>query len=141
MPVSLHPVPVKCSHGMPKFGLFFWAGDGKQPAAEYLNSLRRSRPHEAAKMVKLFRHKVDNGYITNTQHFKDVEGQKPLYEFKVGGIRVYCFFDETRMILVEGYTKQTNKTSAQNRQAIERAERRTEAYWKEKDAGRIEVYE
>lgn len=140
MTVSLIPVPINISSSAPKCRLYFWAEDGKAPVADYLVELGKSRPAEFRRLQALFERIAETGRIINAEHFKDVEGHKPLFEFKARGPRIYCFFDGSNLlILAEGDIKTSDKSKSGNKSAIERAERRADLYWQEKKAGRLEV--
>jgi hypothetical protein len=138
MPVYIYLLPTEPS-GLRKHRLFLWAENEKIPVGEFLNDLRKSRPRDAIKLVSLFDKAAGLERITNPEHFKDIEGHKPLWEFKAHGVRIYCFFDGPDIILVEGDFKKSDKSSASNRQAIARAEQRAHLYQEEKKANRVEV--
>ncbi|MDO8586361.1 MAG: hypothetical protein Q7T82_04915 [Armatimonadota bacterium] len=139
MPVRIHMLPVKPSSGVVRSRIYLWGENDSIPVDKFLRDLSKSRPDDLKRLYALFKKMLDVGRITNSEHFKDVEGHKPLFEFKAHGVRVYCFFDGSDVILVEGDFKKTNKSSAQNRQAIARAENRAAAYWREKKSGRLEM--
>lgn len=140
MPVSIYLLPTEPS-GLRKHRLFLWANNEKIPVGEFLKDLRKSRPKDAFKLVSLFDKAAGLERITNPEHFKAVEGHKPLFEFKAHGVRIYCFFDGRDIILVEGDFKKTDKSSAGNKQSIARAGERARLYWEDKKANRVEVSE
>ncbi|MGI6296021.1 MAG: hypothetical protein ACOX3G_08015 [Armatimonadota bacterium] len=118
--------------------LYLW-GDGEQyPVGDFLQELAKSRSKEFKRVTALFDKMASTGKIVNQEQFKDVEGHKPLFEFKAYDVRIFCFFDERGLILVEGDIKKSNKSKDRNRQAIARAQQRFELYQMDKKAGRVE---
>ena len=142
MPVSIHYLPIETSGTVPKCKLYLFGEEGHIPVDEFLRELGKSRHEDFNRLGALFRKMVEVGKITNTEHFKDVEGHKPLFEFKGRGVRVYCFREGERWILVEGDDdKKSDSSKNRNKKCIARAERRCEQYLREKSAGRLEVRE
>ena len=127
---------------VPKCKLYLFREEDHRPVDEFLFELGKSRHGDFNRLGVLFKKMIEVGKITNKEHFKDVEGHKPLFEFKGHGVRVYCFRDGVDWILVEGDDdKKSDKSKNRNKKCISRAEKRCELYWREKSAGRLEVRE
>ena len=139
MAVFIHRLPIRTPGSAPRCTLYLWGEDDSIPVEEFLRDLNKSRPDDFNRLGVLFRRMIEVGKITNQEHFKDVEGHKPLFEFKGRGVRIYCFFDGSDVILLEGDIKKSDKSKDRNRQSIARAERRVELYRQEKATGRLEV--
>ena len=72
---------------------------------DFLTEISRSNPVEFNKLIKDIDRTADNGLIRNTEKFKTLDNG--IHEFKTyGGIRVLCFFDGRRIIvLTNGFMK------------------------------------
>lgn len=141
MQISIHHLPSTASSGSRKVRLYLWADGEDIPVGDFLQQLATTNPNQFKRVGALFNRMAEAGRITNSESFKDVEGHKPLFEFKAHQVRIYCFYDEMKLILVEGDIKKSDKSKDRNRQSILRAQRRAEDYWQEKRAGRVEVKE
>lgn len=137
MSISLYRLPFP-TEGAASLRLYLWGSGGLYPVDDFLQKLAKSRAKEFKRVIKLFDKMASEGKIINQEQFKDVEGHKPLSEFKAYDVRIFCFFDERKLILVEGDIKKSSKSKDRNRQAIARAQQRCELYLSEKKAGRVE---
>ena len=139
MSIWICHLPATISSAVPKVRLYLWADGQDVPVSDFLQELGKSSPNEFKRVRALLNRMAEAGKITNPENFKHVAGHKPLFEFKAGYVRIYCFFDEAKLILVEGDIKKSNKSKNRNRQSITRAQRRAEEYWQEKKTGKVEV--
>lgn len=138
MAISIHYMPASIS-GVSIVRLYLWADGDDVPVRSFLLELGKSRPNELKRLRVLFNRMAEVGKIINEYQFKDVDGHKPLYEFKANDVRIFCFFDDKKLILVEGDIKKSDKSKDRNRQSIVRAQERARQYKEEKEAGRVEV--
>jgi phage-related protein len=79
----------------------------ESPARDFVEALNDG---ERAKIDALFRRLGDNGWITNVEKFKKIEGTSPaLYELKAFQIRMPCFFMGRRVVVTHGFKKKKDK--------------------------------
>jgi phage-related protein len=93
-------------------------GNGSIPAEEWLDLQSWEQQQKFAALFKML---ADAGKLWNEHKFKHLEGSNQIFEFKVDGGRILCFFFVgRRVILTHGFTKKSRKTP---RGELERAER------------------
>ena len=96
---------------------FYQNEDGSVPAEEWLDSQKMNIQQ---KFAALFAWIGDHGKIFNERKFKHLTGSDQIFEFKVDGGRVLCFFFiGGRLVLTHGFIKKSDKTP---KGEIERAE-------------------
>jgi phage-related protein len=84
--------------------------DGSCPSAEFLADLTKD---ERRKFDVLFERLGDHGRISNSEHFKKLEGTDGLWEFKRHQLRLFCFYGPNRTVyLLYGLRKKKDKHSA-----------------------------
>jgi putative component of toxin-antitoxin plasmid stabilization module len=95
---------VRIKHGA-TYEIYALEHDGHCDLREFLLELHRSNSIEFAKLVKDLDRTADSGIIRNPEKFKLLHDG--IYEFKThGGIRVLCFLDGRRIIvLTNGFMK------------------------------------
>jgi phage-related protein len=92
---------------------------------EFMKDLPRP---EQVKVLALMERMADYGSPQNDQKFKHLEG--PLYELKSYQVRIPCFFDGARVvILTHGFLKKRDRTP---RTEIDRALRMAKEYFSER---------
>lgn len=79
--------------------------NGTVPARDFIE--QELTVPERARLFALFQYLADSGRNTNPQQFKKLEGR--LWEFKRHQIRVACFQDGNRWILVSGFRKKEDR--------------------------------
>lgn len=84
----------------------------------------------------LFRRYAEAGRRNlNTDLFHEVDNKNGIWEFVRGQLRVFCFMDDGRLlILTHGTVKKTKKV---DRQEVARAVRQKDVYLADKASGRI----
>lgn len=100
--------------------------DGPSHVKRFLTSLDDGR--EAAKMLKLIERFADRGRIYNKKKCRAIKGEKNLYEFKEGRLRIMFFYDpykRRRVILTHGFLKNTGPPVKND---IRRAKRLRQSY-------------
>lgn len=102
----------------------------KRPVSDFLNGLSQQ---DQAKVFRLFKQMADAGEIRNTEKF--IHEEDDIYAFKSFQVRIYCFFDTGRLLLLtHGFKKQQRKARPED---IKRAKNIREAYLKAKERGEI----
>ena len=95
--------------------------NGNCLAKEFIEGLAET---DKKKVVTLLRRTADNGVPKNEEKFKHVKDK--IFEFKSYQVRILCFFDEGKLIiLTHGFTKKRDKTPSAE---IERAHKLMEEY-------------
>jgi len=80
------------------------------------------------KIIALLKRTADDGTPGNTEKFDSITGTR-LWEFKSFQIRIFCFFDKGKMIiLTHGFIKKKNRTPSAE---IEKALRLMKDYQRE----------
>lgn len=91
---------------------------GRCPTTDFIDDLEAS---DEKKIVRLLETTADNETPNNREKFKKIEGTEHLYEFKSHQVRLPCFFDDDRIIIVtHGLKKKRDKL---DKAEVERAER------------------
>jgi mRNA-degrading endonuclease RelE of RelBE toxin-antitoxin system len=104
--------------------------DGTCPVGEFLDALD---PKERRKLDVLFEMLGEQGKISNREKFKRLVDSENIWEFKSFQIRILCFFDRNRVVLLAHPTrKKTNKLSKED---IKRAEDRRRWYLSKEKLG------
>jgi|GEM_PF-2133531 len=142
MPIYIQRLPITISSGFPCFKLYHYGEDNHLPVGDFLVDLNKSRQDCFNRLLVLFKKLIEVGRIVNQEQFKAIEGHKPIYEFKAYSVRIYCFRDGDKWVLVEGDDdKKSDNSRSRNMQCIIRAENRYALYWQAKNAGKLEVRE
>lgn len=83
--------------------------NGKRPALEYIENLKRS---DWAKLAKSFVKMAQVGRIHNTERFRKLGGKSgKIYEFKIHPkVRILCFQLGKTWLLTHGFDKETGGT-------------------------------
>ena len=85
--------------------------DGREPLKAYLSTLEAG---PRAKIAYLFEKMANQGYISNTQHFRKLTDTEGVFEFKRDQTRVFCFHGVDRLLLLaDGETKKAAKPTRQ----------------------------
>lgn len=94
------------------------AFQGDYPAWDFFLSLS---PLEQAKLQQLFDYIAATGKIRNPERFKKVEDRSDLFEFKNHQIRMPCFWEHgKRLVVTHGFMKKQDRTPvAEIKRAIE----------------------
>ena len=99
---------------------FLKLADDSEPARDFLRGISR---RQKAKVAYRFREMSQHGRI-HRQKFKAVEGSPGIYEFKAGQVRVLCFMDTLRnVVLVDGCLKKGWKLPIDLVRRVERLHR------------------
>lgn len=103
----------------------------RQPALDFLQSLKANRAAEYKKIAARLDFAAKNGPPRNIQQFRVIKGVSgQLAEFKAGDVRIMCFFDgPQRIVLTHGFIKKRDKTEPEE---IQRAVQMRDAYLMEK---------
>jgi len=100
---------------------------GKFPVAEFIETMRVQSVR--ARVMKVFE-MVEQLQNPSTIHLKKLVGRDELWEIRAithhGSFRFLGFYDGKRLVLTNGFAKQTDKTPPQE---IELAKRRKEMYF------------
>ena len=102
---------------------------GKCLVQNFINKLDES---DKKKTLRLLTRTADNGLYINEEKFRKIKGED-LWEFKSDQVRIFCFFDKGRIIILSnGFVKKSAKTP---KNQIEKAKRLLTKYyqWKEKN--------
>lgn len=107
-------------------------------ALRFLSNAAPNTQAAAKGFRALFRRYAEAGRSKLTAElFHEVDNENGIWEFVRGQLRVFCFMDGGRLlILTHGTVKKTKKV---DRQEVARAIRRKEAYLAEKSSGRITI--
>jgi phage-related protein len=81
--------------------------NGKSPAADFLDDLKRNDVHNLGKFAARFLRLADNPRIQNEKQFKKICGR--IWEFKVSHYRIVCFQDGPDWVLTHGFVKKQQK--------------------------------
>ena len=102
------------------------AGNRVCPTLEFYQIQRRSHPRQNERRTALHDTMARRGNLGNETRFKHLTDSDGIFEFKtVGGLRLFCFFDETRLILcTHGTLKKGRKTPPGEIAAAEQWKRR-----------------
>ena len=83
--------------------------DGSYPAKEYLGQLFKRSKIEWEKVIRPIKRLADFGEISNSEHFKKIEGTD-FGEFKSFQIRMPCFFlPGSRVVITHGFSKKEDR--------------------------------
>ena len=100
---------------------------GKCPVAEFIASIRVEKVK--ARIVKVFE-MVEQLQHPSSKHFKRLVGPDDIWEIRAithqQSFRFLGFYDGKKLVLTNGFAKQTDKTPPQE---IELAKRRKEMYF------------
>lgn len=92
--------------------------NGKCPAEDFLENLKRSDYATFGKFSALFQRMANEGIIPNKQQFRKVEGE--IWEFKCYQHRIGCYQDGPVWVLTHGFIKKRDKWP---KEELERAKR------------------
>lgn len=108
-------VAVKIKHGR-IYDIYAIEDGGKCELLDFVELLSESAQAEYGKLIRLFDWTADSGVIKNEQKFKRLTEQ--IWEFKTfGGVRVLCFFDDRRIIVLTNGFKKKKKYDDEIRKA------------------------
>jgi hypothetical protein len=81
------------------------------PTFEFFSEAAKKEPDDLGRMSALLDIVAERGPIRNTQKFRRITDSDKIFEFKTsGGLRLFCFFDEGRVILcTNGLIKDAQK--------------------------------
>ena len=136
MPISIVRLPL--APGKERIRFYLWTEGGRSPVQDFLESLQQA---DLDKMMARMQRYAEQGRLINPEHFKRLKGYSNLYEFKTFRVRVFCFLDEDRMVLVEGCFKRSEKVIAPVKAAMDRADARKRAYFDQKREGLVKEEE
>src|SRR6266704_224893 len=106
-----------------KFKIYGLLINGACEADEYLKELSEK---EKSKLIPLLKYTADTGPVKNEQKFKNIGNG--IFEFKGFQSRLFCFFDEGRIIiLTHGFIKKRDKLDSAD---IQKARSRKEDYFR-----------
>ena len=95
---------------------------------EFIDSLEET---DQKKIIALLSYTAENGTPSNPEKFRKLEGG--IWEFKSHQVRILCFFDKGRIIIMtHGFLKKRGKTP---RGEIEKAGKLRNAYFGERGRG------
>lgn len=87
----------KCEFQGTRFGIHVLVlDDNKSPVGDFLAALE---PSDRRKVDVLFELLAEKGVISNSEHFKKIEGTD-LFEFKRFQIRLICFYTSDKKVVV-----------------------------------------
>ncbi|MBI3351503.1 MAG: type II toxin-antitoxin system RelE/ParE family toxin [Nitrospirae bacterium] len=87
---------------------------------------------EQKKIFALLRRTAEHGTLKNEQKFKKLENN--IFEFKADQVRVFCFFDKGKLIiLTHGFLKKSQKAP---KSEIKQAKHLMEEYFRKKERTR-----
>jgi mRNA-degrading endonuclease RelE of RelBE toxin-antitoxin system len=105
-----------------KFFIYELARGERRLVSSYLETLTKT---EKEQITSLFERLADEGVIWDERKFKNEEDG--IWAFKYKKVRVYCFFDENRVVLLtNGADKKRRKA---NREDLKRAKNIREEYY------------
>ena len=97
-----------------RFDIYAITVQDECPALEFIDNLE---DRDQAKIIQLLNVTADNGTPSNPEKFKKLE--KDIWEFKSYQVRLPCFFEKEKIIVItHGFKKRKNKIP---RKQIERA--------------------
>jgi phage-related protein len=100
--------------------------DNRCLVMDFINELEDA---DQKKIIALLQRAADFGPPRNEEKFKKLKDEM-LWEFKSYQVRILCFFDKEKLIiLTHGFKKQRNKTP---KSEIERANKLRKEYFKER---------
>ena len=107
------------------YAIFTISNGGRCIVRDFIKALNTS---DQKKIVALLKRTAEHGTPKNTEKFDSIQGTS-LWEFKSFQIRIFCFFNKSKMIiLTHGFIKKKQKTP---KQEIEKALRLMKEYQKE----------
>lgn len=110
----------------PKWEFYLLYEDGNSDVADYLAELQSSDYAKVQARLRIF---ATQGWIPDKTKFRKVTGYEDLFEFKVFGVRLFCFLSEKpKCIITEGCGKQSTQSRSENIEAYRRADRRRVAF-------------
>jgi phage-related protein len=110
------------------YNIFALNVSGKCLVQDFIENLDE---YEKKKILRLLTRTADNGLYTNEEKFRKIKGED-LWEFKSDQVRIFCFFDKGKIIILShGFIKKSPKTP---RNQIEKAKRLLKDYyrWRER---------
>jgi phage-related protein len=110
------------------YNIFALNVSGKCLVQDFIENLDE---YEKKKILRLLTITADNGLYTNEEKFRKIKGED-LWEFKSDQVRIFCFFDKGKIIILShGFIKKSPKTP---RNQIEKAKRLLKDYyrWRER---------
>lgn len=102
----------------------------KAPVSGFIDGLVEP---DKNKVFKLFRQMVEMGEIHNTEKFTQEEDD--IYAFKSFQVRIYCFFDAGKLILLTNAVKKKQRRARP--EDLKRAKNIRAAYFEAKERGEI----
>ncbi|MFY9268250.1 MAG: type II toxin-antitoxin system RelE/ParE family toxin [Candidatus Manganitrophaceae bacterium] len=109
----------------PAFALYGIVQSTECLVQEFIDTLPQA---EQKKIIALLKRTADHGLPKNEEKFKKLWDD--LFEFKTGQVRIICFFDKGRLIiLTHGFLKKSQKTP---RTEVEKARRLMNMYLQER---------
>ena len=100
--------------------------NGRSTVQKFIQSLP---PPNKTKLLRLIVHIAKHGPPSNTEKFRHEEDK--IFAIKVSQIRIYCFYDRGKLILLtNGLIKKDRKAS---RSALDTAKRIRDQYLKERE--------
>jgi hypothetical protein len=105
-----------------------WGSDpsGRYRGEKYFEELPSA---DQAKFEPLFERMAETGQIRNTERFRQEE--KNLYVFKSFNRRLACFFDGAEVVIIDGFTKKSDK-GRRSRRHVQQARALRDAYLERK---------
>lgn len=80
---------------------------GKCLVQDFIDELNES---DKKKTLRLLTRSADNGLFTNEEKFRKIKNEN-LWEFKSAQVRIFCFFDKGKIIILShGFVKKSAKT-------------------------------
>ena len=99
---------------MIKYKVYYYTSGDKSPIKDFLDSLQKT---QKAKILRIFQYFQEYGIEAITSHTKKLSGT-PLWEIRILGkdnIRIiYVLPDRSKLIVLHGFTKKTQRTTAKN---------------------------
>ena len=109
----------------PAFALYGIIHSSECLVQEFIDTLPQA---EQKKIIALLKRAADHGLPKNEEKFKKL--QDDLFEFKADQVRLICFFDKGKLIiLTHGFLKKSQKTP---KTEVEKAKRLQDEYFKGK---------
>jgi hypothetical protein len=108
----------------------------KCPTLAFFQDQAAQHPDEFAELLAVLTRTACDGPLHNETKFKHLAGTDGLFEFKTrGGLRLFCFFDDGRLIIcTHGTVKKRQKADPAE---IARADRMKKEYEQAKQTGNL----
>lgn len=88
-----------------RFDIYAITVQGECPVKKFIDNLEHK---DQVKIIQLLKVTADNGTRSNPEKFKKLE--KDIWEFKSHQVRLPCFFEKDKIIVItHGFKKTTNK--------------------------------